>query len=120
MDYEKIKELENIEEELGIDLITLFKVFKQSRIFVKEAFDLAWGTVQIFGEKPIITDWLQLVKTNDKEEDLDEEYKEYANQWCFNFEYWDYDHDSSIYLVSVKDYGKKWALTKEELDIGGR
>ena len=79
---EKLGQLEDIEEELGIDLITLFKALENG-IYIKEL-------------------------NND-------------------YPYWDFElrHITGIGIVIMwgycsnlflKDYGKTWALTKEELE----
>lgn len=77
----KLGQLEDIEEELGIDLITLWKAIN-NRIFIRT--DCNYHFVG-FGylEQDSKGDW-----------------------------YWD-TIDGNFYL---KDYGKTWALTKEELE----
>ena len=74
--YWKLKEYEDIEEELGIDLITLYKVLDQG-IYYKNMYYTG----------------------NDK-------------LYITNGEIYNYARDKWVYL---KDYGKTWALTKEEL-----
>ena len=71
--YDKLFDLEDIEEELGIDLLTLFKALK----------DGVYGKV---GNKieHILAPHLS---------------------WYYK----------EIYIFKIKDYGKNWALTKEEL-----
>ena len=79
-----IKELceyKDIEEELGIDLITLFKVFSGKDIFIKESY-----TGEIINRGSFYPN----VK-----------YKEI--------------HDGYSWHLKFEDYGKTWALTKEEL-----
>lgn len=80
----KLSDLEDIEEELGIDLITLFKALKQ-------------GYIETRGYKAT---------------DIVLAYNEYIKKWCF------YEIDEGGYGNSwfLKDYGKTWALTKEELE----
>jgi hypothetical protein len=80
----KLGQLEDIEEELGIDLITLFKALFNG-VYAKRYLDI------VFVEKPYL-------RTDDK-------YKPYAIDFCHS----DFTH----YL---KDYGKTWALTREELE----
>ena len=84
---QKLGQLEDVEEELGIDLITLFKALKNG-IWVK--FDDDFG----FTGKP------HIVIHKDKATDL-----------CFRDKKW-WIQENDFYL---KDYGKTWALTKEEL-----
>ena len=98
MEYEQIKnsnacvdklgKLEDIEEELGIDLITLFKALKKG-VYVK--FDSYFGNI---GELDI-----KIVKDN-------------ATGVCYRNKKWYLQEEDTL----VKDYGKTWALTKEELE----
>lgn len=99
--YKKLKSLEDIEEELGIDLITLFKALKDG-FYIKYNGEI----IHIFPDKHItINFWYKIINVfippkffidckkgaNNLSETIDEEY------W-------------------FKDYGKTWALTKEELE----
>jgi hypothetical protein len=70
---DKFGELEDIEEELGIDLITLFKALKNG----------------IYGKVG----------------------KNIENILAPHFSW----HNKEIYIFKIQDYGKTWALTKEEL-----
>ena len=80
--YDKLFELEDIEEELGIDLITLFKLFKSKKVFSFSNCGI-WQTdnngINLYSKT--ISIW---------------------NGICKN-EY------------PLSDYGKSFALTKEEL-----
>lgn len=76
----KLGQLEDIEEELGVDLITLWKAIN-TRIFVRTDCDYHFVGFDCL-EQDSKGDW-----------------------------YWD-TVDGNFYL---KDYGKTWALTKEEL-----
>ena len=82
-EYAKLADLEDIEEELGIDLITLFKALKQGGVYVKEGNKVDWGLMmkgfEIVGNGNEISLWSQV-------------------------------------KLEPKDYGKIWALTKEELE----
>lgn len=83
---DKLGQLEDIEEELGIDLITYFKIKEAKSVFVKE----------------LGNDISEMLVRNSKD-NIDVCYKGFVNiPEC----------DSSLYF---KDYGKTWALTKEEL-----
>lgn len=80
-----IKELceyKTIEEELGIDLVALFKALKQGGVYVKADFlgdaAIKMHSFQICGDDSGITIWSQV-------------------------------------RLNAKEYGKTWALTKEEL-----
>ena len=75
----KLKHYEDIEEELGIDLITLFKALKNG-VFVKP-----WHTIR------------------KRKMSL----REYDGKLVL---FDDYEND-----YQLKDYGKTWALTEEEL-----
>ncbi len=83
--FEKLGKLEDIEEELGIDLITLFKAMKDG-VYISD------GHNNIEYQSPSFlrfTDCFFQIETDDGLYD-------------------------SIHLY--KDYGKTWALTKEELE----
>lgn len=90
MAEEKLCQLEDIEDELGIDLVTLFKALKNG-CYAKETFDYM-GKEQT-----------QIIFTE--------------------FTYFYYADDIGAYFIHIrtknhylKDYGKTWALTKEELE----
>ena len=76
----KLGKLEDIEEELGIDLVTLFKALKDGYYTNK-----TWGK--------------EIEKRNGSLEYLD-----------------GIVLDSGLDMVDLDDYGKTWALTKEELE----
>lgn len=78
---EKLSMYEDIEEELGIDLITLFKA-SESKVFVK--FTGAFHDLRDFN--------------------LDVKNRRFIQKYIN----WDFE-------LKFKDYGKTWALTKEEL-----
>ena len=82
--FDKLGELEDIEDELGIDLLTLIKAFRGG-IYVK-----------IDGE----IDYIQYVS-------------------IFKKRKWHLYSSSTFWgkyeICLVKDYGKTWALTREEL-----
>lgn len=67
---QKLGQLEDIEQELGIDLITLFKALKQGGVYVKADFlgDTAvkMYSFQICGDESGITIWSQ-VRLNAKD-----------------------------------------------------
>lgn len=84
---QKLGQLEDIEDGLGIDLLTLFKALKNG-IWVK--YDADFG----FTGKP------EIVIKKDK-----------CTEICLrNKKWWIQEND-----FLLKDYGKTWALTKEEL-----
>lgn len=98
----KLGQLEDIEEELGIDLITLFKALKNG-IWVKIFPKLKNGGSII--RVPCMLSIVEIGGGVDK---------------SFGLEF--YVNTKRRYLVldtrrdnDLKDYGKTWALTKEEL-----
>ena len=84
-----LRELAEIRYELGIDLSTLFKALKEG-IYVKNPFG------QIYKISVFIYD-LNMSSSNSK------------LNWCFISS----NYNNS--LIYFSDYGKTWALTKEEL-----
>lgn len=82
----KLKHFEDIEDELGYDLITLFKALKNGFYVKKDSINegfVSWVKARDIREFDMITKSITL----------------------FNYEF-----------VYFKDYGKTWALTKEELE----
>lgn len=82
--YDKLFDLEDIEDELGIDLITLFKALKQGiwiKKWLKEKYPLALMRRDYCGGT---TKYFVFINNKEKE-------------------------------IKLKDYGKTWALTREEL-----
>ena len=90
---EKLGKLEDIEEELGIDFITLFKALKNG-IYLK------FGSEKITG---VYYEHRAILPRH-----FDKDYKGYfidlQLELSINFNFY------------FKDYGKTWALTKEELE----
>ena len=84
----KLGQLEDIEEELGIDLITLFKILKRKHIYCVQKYCKEIQQMIMYGECDLTGIFV---------------YEE-------GFEYPECSHH-----LSYKDYGKTWALTKEEL-----
>lgn len=99
MGIQKLGQLEDIEEELGIDLITLFKALKQNMWY--KHYDKEYNETWIWDAhcymKPLLNVYSKTI-----------EIKEYVDNAGG---YWYVDKD----VVYLKDYGKTWALTKEEL-----
>lgn len=85
----KLGKLEDIEEELGIPLEVLFKALKDGIYRLYEEFEDE--PPYIYYLDPIIM------------------YDEWRECWIF------YD-DSKCQVYCLKDYGKTWALTREELE----
>lgn len=83
--YKKLSQLEDIEEEFGIDLITLFKALKNGT-YTKDYYDY---------------------KNPRRTELVCDDKQEWWIRWlCLGGQY---------EYFKVKDYGKTWALTKKEL-----
>ena len=105
---EKLSKIEDIEEELGIDLITLFKALKQKEVYIRESF-----CQEVLGHWEInktLLIYLDYVGDN-------EAYYDFINkEWVLTFTEWENGFDYHEMLVRLKDYGKTWALTKEELE----
>ena len=87
-EYAKLADLEDIEEELGIDLITLFIALKNG---VYYRFDKRSEITKM--KKPMLRV-------------IDDELCLIAPKWI----------TTTWMNVKLKDYGKTWALTKEELE----
>lgn len=87
----KLGQLEDIEEELGIELVALFRALEKG-VYV----------VDYKGQEPYKTSGLEL--------DLKNRVLNY--HWSF-LDMNGYDSGTTKYYF--KDYGKTWALTKEEL-----
>jgi len=92
--YNKLGQLEDIEDELGIDLITYLKVMMDRVIYVKGK-EPEWGGV---GTK----------------KDIEQYWVEYFSKDMLEVKYGK-DSDSHFIKNPLKTYGKTWALTKEEL-----
>jgi len=88
-------EYKDIEDELGIDLITLSKGLMQGTIYVK------WNDeiISLNNIGPIEKVY------------YDENGFEKKDKWCF---YW--CDTFNVKYNKLEDYGKTWALTKEELE----
>lgn len=94
MAINKLGQLEDIEEELGIDLITLFKALNYGIWCWNDK-----GHEEYFFEKPLAL--TKFVTENKYDEKETETYR------LVGVDYYE-----------LKDYGKTWALTKEELENG--
>lgn len=92
----KLGQLEDIEEELGIDLITLFKALKNGIYGTKYGRDKKMLDGNVFIEPrrfKLCT---------------------HIEEPCFYYEWGWPGPDANLY--ELRDYGKTWALTKEELE----
>ena len=84
---DKLGELEDIEEEIGIDLITLFKALKDGIYFKHHYYGIDHRQVSYITRTALVY-----------------RYSSWGDDEDIHFTYYDYN-----------DYGKTWALTKEEL-----
>ena len=94
--YRKLKALEDIEEELDMSLLTLFKILKRGQIIYK--------TRSLYHHNKIILE-------SRKIDGLYYNGSYYILKIHNNFE----DDNDNYDVVYVKDYGVTWAITKEEL-----
>lgn len=92
---DKLGQLEDIEEELGIDLETLLKALKNG-IYVK------------VGNKIKRTHWCISLNANGM-------YGERETYYWFAYRVNGFDFPDTYERLKLKDYGKTWALTKREL-----
>ena len=86
--------LKKLEEELGIDLITLFKALKDRQVIFKHIYGLKKPKIYLETHK------IAGLLFDGKSYDL----------WLYDNGYGDQ------FCAYTKDYGKTWALTKEELE----
>ena len=107
----KLGKLEDIEEELGITLEVLFKALKDG-IWTKggyyDACYLDANPVFVKGKELHIGFYWYFQYDN---QDLDNGFQEEDSLGIFSM-----DYEETIYFTRLKDYGKTWALTKEELE----
>ena len=94
LDLERLEKLEEIEEELGIDLLTLFKALRQDYIYYKHHY--GWDD-----RYKINKEYIQGLKYVDDNTPV----------------FWTDDYGEE-HMVYIKEYGKTWALTREELKNG--
>lgn len=88
--YQKLKQLEDLEEELGIDLIFSLDICKkansQKYVYMKDSYGIS-----------------KLTFLNDMDVELFH-HRLYANSW-------------GVWMsLDLKEYGKEWALTRKELE----
>lgn len=88
-EYAKLADLEDIEEELGIELITLFKALKNGVYYFDE-------------QGQLIRDYVSLVNN----------YIGVGTPEKISFSFLTY---STRQMLLFRDYGKTYALTKDEL-----
>ena len=108
----KLSSLEDIEEELGVDLITLFKAFKNG-IWSKGGYydDCCLDSEPHFMSPEQIELGAMWYTEREHKNDADFSLEE-SNALCLYARH----YDVKVYCVRVKDYGRTWALAKEELE----
>ena len=112
--YKKLCKILDLERELGIDLITLFKALKNEKIYVSKGYSVGAGDTYN------LNDFFQIYRISydemtEKELEECSYYKGYENSWKITFYVQD-GFEEFLYLVNVKDYGKTWSLDKQTLE----
>lgn len=100
-----IGKYEELEAELGIDLITLFKALKDGIFINKKGYVNSAYEDKKFNEEDSYYNSLQLYKSYDGYF-LQDTYSPYGDSECGEIGC----------CVSLKDYGKTWALSKYDLE----
>ena len=98
--YCKLQDLEDLEEEIGMSLLLLFRILKRGRIIHK--YKIFCADKKFILESCIINglsykSGQYVLEVYNEEDDIDEEYNDFK-------------------YVYIKDYGITYALTKEELE----
>ena len=98
--YNRLKLLEDLEEEIGMSLLILFRILKLGRIIHK--YKPFCAIKKIILESCIITGLFYEsgqygLEVYNEEDDIDEEYNDFK-------------------YIYIKEYGKTWAIKKEELE----
>jgi len=108
----QLKPYKDIEDELGVDLITLFKALARKRIYIKKAYCCDAGEEYEINEYHYIND---IFKDNTPLKEMPEYAEHLCNCWALIFYWQTSEIEEEQCVVRTKDYGKTWALTKEEL-----
>jgi hypothetical protein len=109
----KLGHLEDLEEELGIPLEVLFKALKEG-IWTKGGY---YDSCYLDAEPQFVKGkYLQIgcawYSQYDKKDDNYENGFDEEDALCI----FSMDWEEIVYCTRLKDYGKTWALTKEELE----
>ena len=109
-DLEILKQYKNIEKELGVDLLTLFKALKDG-IWIREGF---YGTCILEGGPIFIKPHCLHLGIYDYygEKTKEGDYGEHEAALCF----YDMIYEDVNNIAKVKDYGKTWSLDKQTLE----
>ena len=105
--FDKLGQLEDIEEELGIDLITLFKALKKGIYFKHYDEDIIHYSNDIEKISPTFEIKYELCCNFQCLIIISEEQKDDGG-WL--------KIDYNIWHLKYSDYGKTWALTRRELE----
>ena len=114
--YNKLSSLEDLEAELCCPIEVIFKAKKQKHIFVDKAYCCGAGEVyDLTLRKNPTKAFCDLSLEFTQVDEVDDYFKEFANKWCFQFQYnidnddvsWDY------YLVRLSDYKITWWLKED-------
>lgn len=109
-DSEKLAALKGVEEELGVDLLTLYKAFKYG-IWSKGGFYDPCLKSEPHFINPIALE-LGTQEYVEKEHDDDDDFSvDEDDALCL----YSRNYDNPVYVVRIKDYGRTWALTEGEL-----
>ena len=97
--YGRLKLLEDLEEDIGMSLLLLFRILKNGHIIHK--YKIFCASKQFILESSIINGLFYEsgqygLEVYNEEDDIDEEYNDFK-------------------YVYIKDYGITWAITKKEL-----
>ena len=98
--YNRLKLLEDLEEEIGMSLLLLFRILKHGRIIHK--YKTFCADKKFIQESSIINGLFYEsgqygLEVYNEEDDIDEEYNDFK-------------------YVYIKDYGITWAIKKEDLE----
>ena len=110
-DLDKLSQLKDIERELGVDLVTLFKAIENGFYYTKNdeihfcrwCIRVNYSLIEVSPCYAVKQTTLQSCYYGDVS----------ALKQTTDAHYWDWD--TSLH-VELKDYGKTWALNKEELE----
>lgn len=99
----KLQKLEDIEEELGCPLEVVFKAIEDGIVII--------GDINEYADKTLWLDTKPIRVLIGEKQSFEEPRLIKYNEWCFSCYGGSYRG-----CVSLKDYGKTWALTREELE----
>ena len=102
----KLGQLEDIEEELGIDFITLFKALKYGVYTEVNIETHHYGNGETITEKHFTHYYIDYINSNHQ-------------LVHYYYSLGDWEHEERLYkYFDFKDYGKTWVINKEDLENG--